>query len=46
MWLKNKHLGLIAQLLADLMSGEDPVPGHLLAVPSHGGERALSFHPL
>ena len=25
------------------MSGEDPVPGHLLAVPSHGGERAPVF---
>ena len=42
-WLKNIHLRLIAQLLADLMSGEDPVPGHLLAVPSHGGERAPVF---
>lgn len=25
------------------MSGEDPVPGHLLAVSSRGGERALVF---
>lgn len=32
-----------SSLLADLMSGEDPVPGHLLAVLSHGGERARVF---
>ena len=32
-----------SSLLADLVSGEDPVPGHLLAVSSRGGERALVF---